>query len=63
MTHAVFPEKSWEKFQSCEVELEAFYITDSIPHAVEIGKRRPFKLLSLCDVISDALLGFDLQQG
>jgi len=62
VTHAVFPNSSWKKFQSCEVSFDSFYITDSIPHAVDISQHRPFKLLSLCDVISNALLGFDLLQ-
>ncbi|XP_065062767.1 uncharacterized protein LOC135689463 [Rhopilema esculentum] len=60
VTHAVFPKDSWRKFQTCEVAFENFYITDSIPHAIEISKNRPFTLLSLCDAISNALLGFDL---
>ena len=62
VTHAVFPNDSWKQFQSCTVPFENFYITDSIPHAVDIAKHKPFKLLSLCDVISNALLGFDLLQ-
>ena len=62
VTHGVFPKKSWEKFIDCEVPFEKFYITDSIPHAEEIAKHPPFTMLSLCDSISDALLGFDLLQ-
>lgn len=62
VTHAVFPNDSWKKFQNCEFPFEKFYITDSIPYAVEISKHPPFCMLSLCDAISDALLGFDLLQ-
>eukprot|EP00794_Sanderia_malayensis_P012141 gene12141-13394_t len=60
VTHAVFPNESWKSFQTCQVPFEKFYITDSLPNAAVIAKHRPFSLLSLCDVISEALLGFDL---
>lgn len=61
VTHAVFPQESWKIFTNkSEVNMRYFWITDSIPHATEIAKHEPFKLLSLCDVISDALLGYDL---
>ncbi|XP_031574343.1 ribose-phosphate pyrophosphokinase 4-like [Actinia tenebrosa] len=62
VTHAVFPKQSWKKFTECDVPFEKFYITDSLPHSTEIAKEAPFELLSLCDVISDTLLGFDLLQ-
>ena len=62
ITHPVFPQESWKSFTTdkAEVNLKYFWITDSIPHATEIAKHKPFKLLSLCDCISDALLGYDL---
>lgn len=63
MTHAVFPKKAWEKFRldlSPEVKFESFWITDSLPHSAEISQHEPFELLSLCDVIADKLLGYDL---
>ncbi|XP_006819475.1 uncharacterized protein LOC102808426 [Saccoglossus kowalevskii] len=62
VTHAVFPQDSWKKFVDSEVKFTNFWITDSIPHSKEIAKNPPFKMLSLCDSISDALLGFDLLQ-
>ena len=62
VTHAVFPKESWKLFTDCEVQFDKFYITDSIPHATDIAQHSPFKLLSLCDSISEALLGFDLLQ-
>ncbi|XP_068737792.1 uncharacterized protein [Montipora capricornis] len=62
VTHAVFPRESWKMFTDCEVNFERFYITDSLPHASYIAEHAPFKLLSLCDSISEALLGFDLLQ-
>lgn len=62
VTHAVFPSESWKGFMDCEVKFEKFYITDSLPHASHIAEHSPFKLLSLCDSISEALLGFDLLQ-
>lgn len=62
VTHAVFPKDSWKLFTDCEVPFSKFYITDSIPHATSIAQYSPFKLLSLCDSISETLLGFDLLQ-
>lgn len=60
VTHPVFPKESWKNFTNCEPQFEHFWITDSIPHAVEISQIRPFHLLSLCDSISESLLGYDL---
>ncbi|KAK6186865.1 hypothetical protein SNE40_006130 [Patella caerulea] len=65
VTHAVFPKDSWKKFtksniEAGKVQFESFWITDSIPHAAEIAKHEPFKLLSICDVIAESLLGYDL---
>ncbi|XP_022088861.1 ribose-phosphate pyrophosphokinase 4-like isoform X2 [Acanthaster planci] len=67
VTHAVFPQNSWRAFTTAEaaassVKFEHFWITDSIPHARTIAEHAPFKLLSLCDVISETLLGYDLVQ-
>ena len=62
VTHPVFPKDSWKKFVDCDVKFENFWITDSIPHAQEIAKHPPFKLLSLSDMIADCLLGYDLLQ-
>ncbi|XP_071960340.1 uncharacterized protein [Antedon mediterranea] len=63
ITHAVFPKESWKSFttSNSNVPFKYLWITDSIPHALEIAKHDPFKLLSLCDSISHCLLGFDLQ--
>jgi len=62
VTHAVFPELSWKKFCSSDSLFEKFYITDSIPHARDIAKNKPFHLLSLSERIAEVLLGFDLVQ-
>ena len=60
VTHAVFPQESWKKFTDCkDVEFANFWITDSIPSAHLHGKG-PFKVLSICDMIADSLLGYDL---
>jgi len=45
---------------SGKVDVETFWLTDSIPHAMEITKHAPFKLLPLSLVIADSLLGYDL---
>ena len=62
VTHAVFPQGSWKKFttEECEIKFSHFWITDSIPHAIEISQHKPFELLSLCDSISNSLFGYDL---
>lgn len=68
VTHAVFPNDSWRKFLTSATEdkttpkLDNFWITDSIPHARDIAKHRPFALLSLAPVIADVLLGYDLRE-
>lgn len=63
VTHPVFPERSWEKFTSKDpVPFSNFWITDSIPHALEISEHKPFKLLSLAEAIVDSLLTLDLQK-
>ncbi|XP_038051869.1 ribose-phosphate pyrophosphokinase 4-like [Patiria miniata] len=67
VTHAVFPQDSWKAFTTEEaaksgVKFDHFWITDSLPHASTIAEHAPFKLLSLCDVISELLLGYDLVQ-
>ncbi|WAR16001.1 KPRS4-like protein [Mya arenaria] len=62
-THAVFPNDSWKKFtDNDDFKFKNFWITDSIPHAVEISKHEPFKLLSLCESISRMLMVYDLKQ-
>jgi len=68
VTHAVFPNDSWKQFLHTEsavgdagVRFENFWITDSIPHAADIGQHPPFKMLSLASVIADALLSYDLK--
>ena len=60
ITHGVFPAESWKKFINGEVTFENIWITDSIPHCLEIAKQRPFKLLTLSQMIADSLLGYDL---
>ena len=41
-------------------EFQEFWLTDSIPHTENIAKHPPFQILSLCDVIADRLLGYEL---
>lgn len=62
VTHPVFPGQSWKRFtpESSQLEFANFWITDSIPHALEIVKHPPFKLISLCSMIADSLLHYDL---
>ena len=60
MTHAVFPKNSWKRFTEKEADFANFWITDSIPHSLHIAEHKPFKLLSVCEVIADSLLGYDL---
>lgn len=61
VTHPVFPKESWKQFTAAgEVQFANIWITDSIPHSVELAQHPPFKLLSLSDVIADSLLGYDL---
>jgi phosphoribosylpyrophosphate synthetase len=62
VTHAVFPKESWKKFADGEFKFKNFWVTDSIPHAVDICTHDPFKLLSLCEPIAKMLMGFDLRQ-
>lgn len=62
VTHAVFPKESWRQFLDVRhTKIERFWITDSLPHAREIAKRQPFRLLRLAPVIADVLLGYDLR--
>ena len=61
-THAVFPRQSWQRFTTSDPKFENFWITDSLPHARHIAENKPFQLLSLSRVISEVLLGYDLQQ-
>lgn len=60
ITHGVFPAESWRKFINGEVTFKNIWITDSIPHCLEIAKHKPFKLLTLSQMIADSLLGYDL---
>uniref|UniRef100_H2YNC4 Phosphoribosyltransferase domain-containing protein n=1 Tax=Ciona savignyi TaxID=51511 RepID=H2YNC4_CIOSA len=59
VTHAVFPLNSWRNFLTdgkyWKVALSNFWITDSLPHATEIAKHRPFELLSLAESICRSL--------
>ena len=62
VTHPVFPQQSWQKFttQKSPVPFANIWITDSLPQARELAEHPPFQVLSLCDVIADSLLGYDL---
>lgn len=61
VTHAVFPNKSWQRFLTAcrpEIAFHKFYITDSLPHATEISCHPPFQLISLAPAIVDTLLSY-----
>lgn len=56
VTHAVFPNESWKRFTNKEeVDINTFWITDSLPHAIKIAKHLPFKLISLSEAIADSI--------
>ena len=63
VTHGVFPNKSFERFESA-VEGEGatsgfthFWMTDSCPQTVAaIGDRKPFEVISLSQSIGSALM-------
>ncbi|CAO2166233.1 unnamed protein product [Urochloa humidicola] len=61
VTHGIFPNNSWEKFQPDNGEgpehgLSHFWLTDSCPLTVKAVKdRRPFEILSLAGPIASAL--------
>lgn len=57
VTHAIFPNKSYEKFFDNEL-IHKFWVTDSVPTTVaDIDGRAPFEVLSLAPLIRDYLLG------
>lgn len=60
--HPVFPEESWRRFTAgqCEVQFANVWVTDSLPRAKDLIGQPPFRVLSLCDVLADSLLGYDL---
>ena len=62
VTHPVFPEDSWKTFLPGESEVlfAKFWVTDSLPRAKDLEGKPPFHVLSLCDVIADSLLSYDL---
>ncbi|KAF3789566.1 Ribose-phosphate pyrophosphokinase 3, partial [Nymphaea thermarum] len=61
VTHGVFPNRSWERFQhdsgvGPENGFTYFWITDSCPLTVkEVSSRRPFEILSLAKAIASSL--------
>ncbi|KAF6157454.1 hypothetical protein GIB67_004392 [Kingdonia uniflora] len=61
VTHGIFPNNSWERFQhdnegSPENGLSYFWITDSCPLTVtQVKNRRPFEVLSLAGSIAGSL--------
>nr|CAB3265195.1 ribose-phosphate pyrophosphokinase 4 [Phallusia mammillata] len=57
VAHAVFPGESWKNFEcnGSNRSLNTFWITNSLPHAAEIAKNPPFKLLSLAESIVESL--------
>ena len=62
VTHPVFPGNAWHKFKAGQspVPFANVWVTDSLPQARDLEGHPPFKVLSLCDVIADSLLGYDL---
>lgn len=59
VTHAVFPNNSWKRFVGNDL-FDQFFISDSVPHAIDIGKHAPFEVLSLADLIVEILQSYDL---
>lgn len=59
---SISEEESWEKFKSkvSEVEFAKFWVTDSLPLSRKLEGVSPFHVLSLCDVITESLLSYDL---
>lgn len=61
VTHGIFPNRSWERFEhdtkGCpENGLTYFWITDSCPLTVkEVKKKQPFEVLSLASLIAATL--------
>ncbi|XP_058091931.1 ribose-phosphate pyrophosphokinase 4-like isoform X2 [Magnolia sinica] len=61
VTHGIFPNRSWERFQhdnggTPDKGLTYFWITDSCPLTVkEVKNRRPFEILSLAGSIAATL--------
>ncbi|MCL7031883.1 hypothetical protein MKW94_011400 [Papaver nudicaule] len=61
VTHGIFPNRSWERFEpdtggSPENGMTYFWITDSCPLTVrEVKNRRPFEILSLASAIAASL--------
>lgn len=61
VTHGIFPNRSWERFQhdnggSPENGLTYFWITDSCPQTVQAVKnRKPFEVLSLAGPVAASL--------
>lgn len=60
VTHAVFPNKAYEKFKDVSLGIKNFWITDSLPQAYEIVQHEPFKLISLGESVVDSLLTYDI---
>ncbi|KAL3501147.1 hypothetical protein ACH5RR_035596 [Cinchona calisaya] len=62
VTHGIFPNRSWERFDhdkggNPETGMTYFWITDSCPQTVkEVKNRSPFEVLSLAAVIAASLL-------
>lgn len=61
VTHGIFPNMSWERFQSENGSgpgngFSYFWITDSCPLTVnQVRNRRPFEILSLAAAVAEAL--------
>lgn len=61
VTHGIFPNKSWKRFQydngvGPAKGLSYFWITDSCPlTAKEVSHKPPFEVLSLASAIADSL--------
>lgn len=64
VTHAVFPEDSWKRFERKDGDkdgFEVFLTTNSCPSVAELLKdKKPFRILSLASSILDCIRTYKL---
>ena len=58
VTHAVFPDRSWQKFTVAPRALDHFWVTDTcVARAAELDGVEPFEVLSIAPVVAWTMLG------
>ncbi len=58
VTHAVFPDSSWQKFAAEPRALDHFWVTDTcVERASELSGTAPFEVLSIAPVVAWTILG------